>query len=204
MAEFEFILFDLGGVLVELSGADNLVKWMDNRVTQEEMHQIWLYSESVRAFESGKITSIDFADKIVQELNFNINPEEFLKSFSQFPIGLFAGAEDLLLGLREHYPIGCLSNTNVIHWEWMKQHTNLEQLLHKCLLSFRMGLMKPDWEIFVQAAEELGHKPQHILFFDDNPTNVSAALAVGIQAYFVKGFEDLKGYVSELGLLGRS
>ena len=199
--EFKYLLFDLGGVLVELTGGPDFMKWTNFSVTNDEFNELWLRSESVRLFESGKIPSHVFAEQIVKELGLSVGPDEFLKAFSRFPIGMFEGAEALLESLSKRYSIACLSNTNPIHWEWMSKHTHLEQLLHKCLLSFRTGFMKPDMETFVHAAKELACKPQEVIFFDDNPTNVAAATEAGFRAFLVKDFKDLTNRLRKLGII---
>ena len=193
-------MFDLGGVLVELTGGSDFMRWMNYRATNEEFSELWLHSPSVRLFESGRISSDEFAEQLVKEFKFNIEPDQFIKAFSRFPIGMFDGAEAFLESLSKLYPTACLSNTNSLHWEWMSKYTRIEQLFDKCLLSFRTGYMKPDRETFIHAAKELECAPQEIIFFDDNPTNVAAASEVGFNAFLVQGFEDLIKKLGELGI----
>lgn len=195
------LLFDLGGVLVELSGQAEFRKWLNNRMSHENFERLWLASRSVRLYESGRIGSKEFASILVRELELNASPEEFLEAFSRFPIGLFDGAEELLESLSERYDTACLSNTNEIHWAWMSANTRLEKLLGKCLLSFKTGLMKPDREAFLHAAGELSRDPGDIYFFDDNIVNVDAANQAGFHAFQVRGVAGLKEKLFELGLI---
>ena len=48
--EIRVVLFDVGGVLVELSGLPMLLSWLGHRVTAEQARTLWLTSPVVRLF----------------------------------------------------------------------------------------------------------------------------------------------------------
>jgi putative hydrolase of the HAD superfamily len=50
------------------------------------------------------------------------------------------------------------------------------------LLSGRLGLRKPDPEIYLQAAAELRVAPQDCVFLDDFPVNITTAQELGMRA----------------------
>src|SRR5215831_10789358 len=83
------VLFDVGGVLVELSGLALLQSWLGNRMTEEQMYTFWLTSPVVRAFETGRMEPEAFGEKLVAELNLPVNGEEFLRAFCSWMHGLF-------------------------------------------------------------------------------------------------------------------
>jgi hypothetical protein len=58
------ILFDLGGVLVELSGIGQMLSWSRGIRDTTELWQRWLHSPAVRRFETG----VSDVRKIVAEL----------------------------------------------------------------------------------------------------------------------------------------
>ena len=68
-------------------------------------------------------------------------------------------------------------------------------------LSFRIGMMKPDREIFDHVIEQLDHAPERILYFDDNHLNVESARAAGLRAERVKGMREAKKILEREGLL---
>lgn len=49
------VLFDVGGVLVELSGIEVMLGWLGRSTPVDELWRRWLHSESVRRFETGRI-----------------------------------------------------------------------------------------------------------------------------------------------------
>ena len=80
--EIRVVLFDVGGVLVELSGLAMLLSWLGHRVTAEQVRTHWLTSPIVRSFETGKMQPAAFAEQMITELNLQVGSEEFLLSFT--------------------------------------------------------------------------------------------------------------------------
>jgi len=68
------VLFDVGGVLVEPSGVATMLTWMDNRVSAEELWEMWLTSPTVRSFETGKLSAEEFAIRYRRATLCNTNP----------------------------------------------------------------------------------------------------------------------------------
>ena len=193
----DVLLFDLGGVLIENAGLDELRRICPDSLDESEIRARWLASPSVRAFELGHITPGDFASRFVAEWNLRLPAEAFIAEFEHWPRSLFPGAEDLLLRLRSRQRVGCLSNSNALHWA---SRQGLRLLFDHVFLSHELGLIKPDPGIFRCAIERLGVAPDRIAFFDDSLPNVEAAAAAGIQAHHVVGLVELERTLTRLGL----
>ena len=67
--KIRIVLFDVGGVLVELSGLAMLLSWLRHRVTAEQARTLWLTSPIVRLFETGKMQPTAFAKQMISELS---------------------------------------------------------------------------------------------------------------------------------------
>ena len=90
-----------------------------------------------------------------------------------------------------------LSNTNEIHYRAIEAECMpLFLELHDCFLSYTIGLRKPDSEIYHYALNAMSVRPETTLFIDDAPQNISAAQAIGIQAYHVTAQTPLSDMVS--------
>ena len=63
---------------------------------------------------------------------------------------------------------------------------SLSGRLDRTFLSFRTGLLKPDREAFAQVTAAYELPAEAFLFFDDNPLNISAATAIGMNAALCK------------------
>ena len=111
--QFNVILFDLGGVLVQLGGLDTIQSW--TKWDRDELWHRWLTSPTVRCFESGQISIEQFGRDLDEEFSLPVDADEFLKVFAQWPKGQFPGVDELLTTLTPSYQLGCLSNTNSFH-----------------------------------------------------------------------------------------
>lgn len=199
--KYDYLLFDIGGVLLEHSSGQRIIEWMDNPVSNEEMSNIWLFSETVRKYERGLIKSKEFAEGIVKELQLNIDAEAFLEEFAYFPKGLFPGVEELIKDLSNNYSIACFSNTNELHWSRLCDDFYLDKIVDRSFLSFKIGFMKPDPEAYNYVINALSCEPCKIIFFDDNKVNVEAAKSAGMDAVHVLDFSDMKKQLLSIGIL---
>lgn len=180
--DFDVILFDLGGVLVELQGLDVLLGESLDESHTRDFWQRWLHSPAVRDFEAGRCEAPDFATALVAEFALPLTPARFLDNFLRWPRGFFAGAVVLLQSLRERHALAVLSNTNALHWQRFAAEPGFLACLQHSFLSFRSGHLKPDASCYRHVADTLGVAPSRILFLDDNLLNVDGARAAGLTA----------------------
>lgn len=201
MEKFEYILFDLGGVLVELVGVPKILEWMNWSVDQDELNRMWLFSSAVRNFEMGRTSALEFAEEIISEFKFSVGPEDFIKEFLYFPKGLHSGTKELLQQLSAKYSLACLSNTNELHWNRLCEEDCIENYFSYNFPSHKTGFMKPDIEAFQHVIKSLACDAGKILFLDDNQVNIEAAILAGMKAVKVNGFEDVKIKLQELEII---
>ena len=199
-AEISHLVFDLGGVIIELRGPPILNEWTGADETSEAVWEKWLTSNAPRAFESGRIDKDTFASMIVEELSLKISDDEFLDYFTSVPIGPYAGARELLNSLKPRYTTALFSNSNPIHWERKMNEMKLGSLFDYHFASHLMAKVKPDIEAFDEVLNELSISPSKILFFDDNQLNVDAARKVGMNAKRVVGIDNLISTLTEYGI----
>ncbi len=192
MRDFDVLLFDLGGVLVEWTGGPGLLSLAGAAMDGESARRFWLESPWVRRFERGLCTPDEFARGVVDELGLTVSPAEFLKQFTGWDRGPFPGAVDLLGKLRGRFKLACLSNNNVIHWTRLRDDFSLGSRFDRCFISCEIGLVKPDPAVFRFVCRELDTPPGRILFFDDNPECTHAARAEGYSAVTVKGILEVR------------
>ncbi len=198
---FDAIVFDLGGVLIELAGISRMLGWLGEGATADELWRRWLASESVRGFECGRLDTRQFADAFLAEFQIPISGEQFIAEFTVWPRAPYPGASDLLKRLQGEYTVACLSNTNSLHWSRIDAEMDLLPHFHSHFASHLVGFLKPDREIFEHLVEQLGYPPERILFLDDNQLNVDGARAAGITAYRVAGVDGTIHLLTELGVL---
>lgn len=197
----EIILFDVGGVLVELSGVETLLRWMGPTVTEEQLWPVWLRSPSVRAFETGRIQPMQFACGILRELKLDIEPDRFIESFTGWPTRPFPGAMQLLASIPARYQRALLSNSNTLHWPRVLNDMKLAASFEHRFASHLIGKIKPDAECFEHVIEAFDCEPGQILFLDDNLLNVEAARSAGMRAERALGVDGARLRLREAGIL---
>jgi len=187
---YEYLLFDLGNVLVQLRTFDFLVRFKPEWDKQQIEHW-WSNLVCIRLFETGQIDEHAFLERAVQETGFAGTISEFRDLFASWVLGVYPGAEALIDGLKKKVRIGVLSNTNPFHISLLRSRSNLLDAFHDCFYSYELGVLKPDQRTYEYVLERIKMPAERVVFFDDNRTNVEAAAVVGLQAIWVSGFEDL-------------
>lgn len=193
------VLFDLGGVLFELGGVADFGR-MIGESRPERIWEAWNSNPWVRAFERGKCDRQRFAQGLVDDLRLPLAPDAFLERFASWMIGPFAGAEELVREAAREASVGCVSNTNGVHWP-LQAAAPLVDAFEHVFLSHQLGLVKPDSALFDRVVEATGHPPETILFLDDIESNVAAARAAGIDAYLALGVGGARDVLAMRGIV---
>lgn len=195
----EIVLFDLGGVLIELADIRSMGRYFGKH-PEEEVWRRWLGCPWVRRFERGHCSADEFARGMVESWSMETSPETFLDAFVRWPRGLMPGARELTQAARARIPIGCLSNTNVLHAERHASEEAVYALFDHRFLSHELGLVKPDREIFEHVLGDLGCPAASVLFLDDNQINVDGARTAGLRAERTRGLAEVRSALARHGI----
>src|SRR5262245_56889731 len=129
--EYRAILFDLGGVLVDVESLTALQRLLGSPLSQEELWQRWLTASAwVSQFETGRCTPEVFATGLVEAWRLPVTAEAFLDDFQGWPKRLWTGVQELLAALAPRFTLACLSNTNAVHWPHVRDTLGLGGLFH--------------------------------------------------------------------------
>jgi glucose-1-phosphatase len=194
------VIFDLGGVLADFGGVGPM-RELAGIDTDEEVWARWLACPSVRSFERGDCSAEDFAAGVVADWRLPITAADFLAGFRSWLTAPLPGADELVRAVQARVPVGCLSNTNRVHWEDRASRWPLVELFDHRFLSFELGMLKPDREVFEHVAAAIGLPPGRLLFLDDNLVNVEAARSVGFRAERVRGVEEARAALTAAGVI---
>lgn len=177
----EVVLFDLGGVLIELGGMGDMAVF-SSEDSEDEIWRRWLSCPWVRRFERGQCDAQTFAEGMVESWTMPVSPEAFLEAFTAWPKGMLPDAHEVVHAAGRHARVACLSNTNSLHVERQWAEFGIYELFDGIYLSNEMGMVKPDAEAFEYVVERLEVSADQILFLDDNQINVDGARAAGLIA----------------------
>ena len=192
------IVFDLGGVLIDLDGERCVRAFREilgyERITEllDLSHQKGIYGE----MEAGRLTADEFRAEILRESRPGCVPADVDRAMAGLLTGLDPAKVPLLERLARDYAIYGLTNNNEIsvkrmHDIYEENGLDWQHVFRKEFISCRMKLMKPSREIFDAAAAEIGLPPEEILFIDDSQRNVDGAVAAGWKAALYKQGTDL-------------
>ncbi len=200
-AEVAIVLFDLGGVLIEVGGVAPMRKLADID-SDEALWARWLACPWVRRFEAGLCTPEEFAGGMVADWALGLEPDAFLAEFGRWPQPPSPGALELVQAVQASVPAGFLSNMNTVQWTANYEGIPLTEAFAHRFLSFELGLVKPDAAIFDVVASRLPVPRHAVLFLDDNAVNVEAAESAGFAARHVRGVDAAHDALVDAGVLG--
>jgi putative hydrolase of the HAD superfamily len=198
---FDAVLFDLGGIVVELVGVERMLQWCPTLPDIETLWRRWLESPTARGYETGRLARDAFARGVIDEFALPVDERAFLDEFAWWPRRLYDGAAELLDELRPRYTLASLSNTNELHWQRFSDEWQLPARFHHNFPSCAVGRLKPDADYFEHVLETIGIEARQALFVDDNAVNVAAAQRVGLVARRAIGPQGVRAVLVELGLL---
>lgn len=197
------VLLDLGNVIVGLDmdrvyRATAAVSSLSLSEIPGRLRDSGLY----QPYERGEMSSEEFYRRFCRSLHLNgVSFDEFATLWGDMfqPAPLLA--DELLRGLSARYPMLLLSNTNELHFRWIREHYPLLEHFHQYVLSYQVGAMKPSPEIYREAIRRAGCQPQECFFADDVAENVEGARRVGIDAVVFTGEQQLRSELARRGVV---
>lgn len=197
----KLILFDIGHVLVELTGTPLIRRFSDADLSDEHIHSSWTSIPGVRGFETGMCGAKEFATSVIDFYDLSCTPEEFAFHFRNAAERKFDGVDLFLDRLAATHDLACLTNTNPLQWPRISDEFGLGAYFSRQYVSYQLGVMKPEIAIYEHVVADTSLSASEILFIDDNASNCSAARSIGIDTCHVSSFEDTQQQVlARLGL----
>lgn len=188
------ILFDLGRVLVDFDhkrAAERISSFCPK--SPVEIYNLFFESPATVAFEAGKISPEDFYIQVKQMLDLKLSYDSFIPIWNDifFLTPKNRSIFRLVNILRAGYKTALLSNINTLHYEYLKKRFPVFGVFDKIFLSFELGLIKPDKEIYNLVIRQLKVCPQEIFYTDDRADLVESAKTSGIRGCVFSSLEQL-------------
>jgi putative hydrolase of the HAD superfamily len=93
-----------------------------------------------------------------------------------------------------------LSNTSVSHFEFVKRRFDVLRHFDDYVLSYEVGALKPEREIFEAALRKIECAPQECFYTDDIAAYIAAAREHGLEAEVFTTAEALRGHLATQGV----
>ncbi|MDD5059749.1 MAG: HAD hydrolase-like protein [Candidatus Omnitrophica bacterium] len=204
MSEIKVVLFDLGKVLVDfdhLRAAERISSFCKR--TPLQIYNLFFESQVTIDFEAGKISPQNFYLKVKEMLDLDLSFNSFIPIWNDI---FFLSPKNrsvyrLINILRANYETALLSNINTLHYEYLKEKFPVFGVFDKIFLSFEMGLIKPDKEIYKKVIGELKVRAQEIFYTDDRQELVESAASLGMKAKIFVNFAQLMSDLEEAGII---
>jgi len=107
---------------------------------------------------------------------------------------------DWVRGLKQlgEHKIGLLSNVGSGWLDDLLPETKSKELFDAVILSYDVGMIKPDPKLFELMAERLGVSPFECIMIDDRPSNIDGAEHADMQAILFKSIHQTQAELKQL------
>jgi glucose-1-phosphatase len=186
--DIQWVIFDLGGVVVKLNIDGALAALAQQSETAAELIKTHLSTRGEDGFsinarlELGLGTIHDYVQGVAQILNKKLSHAEIIALKTQVIQGEDEHALEIIKALSRHKKLACFSNTHEIHWDHMTKRYRSFQFFERTFASHLIHAAKPEVKAFAFVTEALNTKPPECLLIDDLLANVEAARAFGWHA----------------------
>jgi len=180
--EVRLIISDFGGVICSFDYrifCERLARRIHR--TADQVLATAFGNHLLADFETGKLSGREYHRTVMSRLDGDVPYEEFYPMygdiFTEIPVVC-----DLLRRLRGQYRLYLLSDTNEIHFGYVRKTVAALSVFDEFIVSYLVGVMKPDPRIYQEALRRSGLPAAACLFVDDRPANVEGAARLGMHA----------------------
>ena len=183
------IIFDLGNVIIDIDFDLTFREFskLSYQYSWEEVRYIIKEKRIWENYEKGLVNDEKFREILRSELKIKASDAELDRAFCGLLLEIQPDRIELLQNLSKKYRLFILSNTSSIHFNQvemlLRESTDLKhfnEIFEYNFLSFEMGKLKPEIEIYQQVLKEANLEPHETLFLDDMLINLEAAATLGI------------------------
>lgn len=205
MGTIKNIVFDLGGVLIDLDHIQAVRRFEEIGVDDAgELLDPYEQKGFFLELENGKIDTDTFCRKLREHTGKPLSYDEIRYAWMGFIADVPQYKLDFLLELRKKYKVYLLSNTNPIIQSWARSEAftpagrPISAYFDKMYTSYEVGVTKPDAAIFDRMIEDAPLIPSETLFVDDGASNIQVGQGLGFHTYRPENAEDWRKSILDL------
>jgi glucose-1-phosphatase len=200
LKEIKNIIFDLGGVLLDIDFQKSTdafkILGIDNF---EEMFSQFKADELFEKLERGEHNEEDFYAAIKKRTKLPVTNDEIDNAWNALILHFRTESLEFLEKLSHTYKLYLLSNTNSIHLKFFKElfiketgKPMLDAHFVKAWYSNEIGLRKPGTKIFEFVLQEENLVAAETLFIDDTLSNIETAQKMGFKTHHLLPTEKIE------------
>ena len=193
MAALKNIIFDLGGVLINID-----YKKTEHAFTRlgvpdfRKMYAQFTADELFESLETGHTSEERFYEFMTKKGSRPLETLQVQAAWNAMLLDFRVESFKFLEILKKKYDLYLLSNTNVIHKsafdKIFTEQTGLPSMdpyFKKAYYSHMIGLRKPNDNIYEYVLQDAGIAAGETLFIDDSANNIEAAAKLGIRTHLL-------------------
>lgn len=194
-----------------ISDMGQVVLWFDNHQFYQRLSQVSPFKEEeikqmvrenfelIELLDTGRISPKEFYTKIISLTRANLSYEEFVEAYCHvfspnYPV------INVLRRAKKNCRLLLLSNTDILRFSYIRQRFPEAMIFDSLILSYEVGLMKPDPQIYQLALEAAQVLPQEAVFIDDLEENIRPAQQMGLNVILYRPETDLEKALLSLGI----
>jgi len=196
----EALLFDLGGVLIEIDFDRTFRAWEAlSPLNLDEIRARFYFDDAYEQHERGEIDRTAYFAHLRALLHLEATDHEIAVGWNALFIRDIPAVLAAIKGISARIPCYAFTNTNAEHQRaWSTQFPHVIPLFRRVFSSWELGLRKPEHAAFRAVADAIGVSCTSILFFDDTFENVEHAQALGVQTVHVHSPIDVENALARL------
>jgi glucose-1-phosphatase len=199
-AAIKNIIFDLGGVLLDIDYNGPVREFAALGITNfDDMYSQAAANPLFEQLETGKISNTAFLDAIAALAPQPLTHQQVTNAWNSIILHFRQQSMVFLEALRQQYNIYLLSNTNNIHLQQIPKvlhrdtgNQNLDDYFTRAWYSSKIGLRKPEKEIYDFVLNDGDLRAEETLFIDDSAQNTAAAGLLGIKTHLLLPSETIE------------
>src|SRR3989338_909204 len=194
------IIFDLGGAIVNVDKTEQYKKFSADSNKPFSFIKDYLDTSYLKeSFEKGRLNTAQFYSEIRRELNLKMNFKNFKKEWCNI-FALNKNVEKLIINLKRNFKLILLSNTDKLHFKYLKNKYKIINAFDAYVLSYEVGYRKPNLLIFSDALKKAKTLQFNCIYIDDTPAFVCVAKLIGVKAFQYKKFNKLIYDLKNIGV----
>ena len=197
-----FIYFDLGKVILDFS-FEAMIEQIALLLGGSSVEVIAALEQDglITRYETGQIETEAFHERLCAAFPKDPAAEEMVQAASDIFRPILPMIPVLTALRAARIPLGLLSNTCDIHWEFIRtKYVGIISSFDVLTLSHKVAARKPDEAIYQHAAERAGVAPDRIFFIDDLADNVEGARRFGFDAVVFESAAQIRTELRRRGI----
>ncbi len=200
-SDIRLILCDFGGVICTFDYrifCERLARRIGR--TADQVYAAAFGNHLQEDFECGRLSGAAYHREVMARLGAEIAYGEFFPMYGDIFTEVPATGE-MLRRLKRRYPLYLLSDTNEIHFGYVRGTLEVLRLFEEFVVSYEVGVLKPDPRIYEEALRRAGLPAESCVFVDDRAGNVEGAARLGIHAVQFTSVDQVAADLERLGVV---